>query len=72
MKVFGSINFDPIGREMARGKKMENMIDAYAAIFVASKTLPRFRVFAVNPVYFNNAGAYSYQELDLHSHGVTN
>ncbi|MFV0396391.1 MAG: methylmalonyl-CoA mutase small subunit [Bacteroidales bacterium] len=63
MKVFGSINFDPIGREMARGKKMENMIDVYAAIFVASKTLPRFRVFAVNPVYFNNAGAYSYQEL---------
>ena len=64
-KIFGSINFDPIGRELARGKDFENATQAYADIIDAVKALPKFRVVGVNAVYLNNAGAYSYQELGL-------
>ena len=62
-KVFGSINFDPIGRLLARGKDLDNMVQRYADIIAASASLPKFRAIAINPVYFNNAGAYIYQEL---------
>lgn len=62
-KVFGSVNFDPIGRELARGKEFADIAKTYAEIVEAAKGLPRFRVIGVNAAYLNNAGAYSYQEL---------
>jgi methylmalonyl-CoA mutase len=62
-KIFGSINFDPFGRELARGKAFDHAAEAYLQIIEAAKDLPKFRVCGVNPVYLNNAGAYSYQEL---------
>ena len=61
--VIGSINFDPIGRRLARGKVLDNLVQQYADIIAASASLPKFRVIAINPIYFNNAGAYIYQEL---------
>ncbi|WP_183412751.1 methylmalonyl-CoA mutase small subunit [Microbacter margulisiae] len=62
-QVFGSLNFDPIGRRLTRGKVIDNVVDLYASIVTASLYLPKFRTIAINPVYFNNAGAYIYQEL---------
>jgi len=62
-KVVGSINFDPVGRRLARGKVIDAVIQRYADIVNATLSLPKFRVIGVNPVYFNNAGAYIYQEL---------
>ncbi|MDP4269139.1 MAG: methylmalonyl-CoA mutase small subunit [Bacteroidota bacterium] len=62
-KVKGSLNFDPIGRELARGKQFEEAAKAYAEMIDATKALPNFRVLAVNAAFLNNAGAYSYQEL---------
>jgi methylmalonyl-CoA mutase len=62
-KVFGSVNFDLVGRSMARGKAIENLVEQYAAIINASLALPKFRVIGINPVYLNNAGSYIYQEL---------
>jgi len=62
-KIKGSLNFDPIGRELARGKQFEAAAKAYAELVEATKALPNFRVLAVNAAYLNNAGAYSYQEL---------
>jgi methylmalonyl-CoA mutase len=62
-RVFGSINFDPIGRRLAHGKVLDNLADRYAAVMTASDYLPKFRTIAINPIYFNNSGAYIYQEL---------
>ncbi len=62
-RVFGSINFDPLGHRLAHGKVLENLADRYAAVMTASDYLPKFRTIAINPIYFNNAGAYIYQEL---------
>ncbi len=62
-KIYGSLNFDPIGRELARGKEFADATKAYAEVIEAVKALPNFRVIAVNAAYLNNAGAYIYQEL---------
>ncbi|MGC9150432.1 MAG: methylmalonyl-CoA mutase small subunit [Microbacter sp.] len=62
-KVYGSINFDPIGHRLIEGKKVDKLIDRYAALLSASEYLPKFRTVTVNPVLLNNAGAYIYQEL---------
>lgn len=62
-KVYGSINFDPVGHRLVEGKKVENLIDRYAALLTASEYLPKFRTIAINPVLLSNAGAYIYQEL---------
>lgn len=62
-KVFGSVNFDLVGRALARGKAIENLVQQYADIINASLALPKFRVIGVNPFYLNNAGSYIYQEL---------
>ncbi|GAT62654.1 methylmalonyl-CoA mutase small subunit [Paludibacter jiangxiensis] len=62
-KVFGSVNFDLIGRSLARGKAIENLVQQYVDIINASLALPKFRVIGVNPFYLNNAGSYIYQEL---------
>ena len=62
-KVFGSVNFDLVGRSLARGKAIENLVQQYVDIINASLALPKFRVIGVNPFYLNNAGSYIYQEL---------
>ncbi|HBJ77288.1 MAG TPA: methylmalonyl-CoA mutase small subunit, partial [Porphyromonadaceae bacterium] len=62
-KIQGSIYFDPVGKKMTCGKEIENCIDLYEEVVRASLSLPKFRVISINPIYFNNAGAYSYQEL---------
>jgi len=62
-KVYGTINFDPIGHRLIEGKKVDHLIDRYIALLTASEYLPKFRTIAINPVHLSNAGAYIYQEL---------
>ncbi len=64
-KIVGSINFDPMGRELARGKELEDLAQVAAQIIDAAKDFPKFRVLGVNALYLNNAGAYIYQELGM-------
>lgn len=61
--VVGSLNFDLVGRSLARGKAIENLVQQYVDIIKASLALPKFRVIGINPFYLNNAGSYIYQEL---------
>ncbi|MBR5469005.1 MAG: methylmalonyl-CoA mutase small subunit [Paludibacteraceae bacterium] len=63
-KACGSIAFDPFKKPLIKGKVFEgNIWDAYKEVLDAGKELEGYRVIAVNPVYFNNAGAFIYEEL---------
>lgn len=63
-KACGSIGFDPLKKQLVKGKAFEGDIwEAYKEVLEAGKELEGYRVIAVNPVYFNNAGAYIYEEL---------
>ncbi len=64
-KVRGSINIDPIGRMLVKGKNLsrEQVASKIAAVVKAAAVLPKYRVIAVNSVLLNNAGAYCAQEL---------
>ncbi|MGL4781431.1 MAG: methylmalonyl-CoA mutase small subunit [Bacteroidales bacterium] len=63
MNAYGSIDFDPFKRILKKGRPFDNMTDAYKEVYEAAAALPRFRVFSVNALSFNNAGSYIYQEL---------
>lgn len=63
MNAYGSVDFDPFKRILKKGRPFENMTEAYKEVFEAAAALPRFRVFSVNALSFNNAGSYIYQEL---------
>ncbi len=63
-KACGSIAFDAFKKPLVKGKNFEGDIwAAYREVLEAGKELEGYRVIAVNPVYFNNAGAYIYEEL---------
>lgn len=62
-KVTGSIEFDPFKKLLIKGQNFDNIWEAYAEVLEKGKNLLGFRVIAVNPVYFNNAGANCFQEL---------
>ena len=62
-KTRGSINYDPIGRELLKGKASEDYTEVMKALAEATATMPRYRCFAVNSNRLNNAGAYITQEL---------
>ena len=58
-KLYGSINFDPIGKMLQKGKdvsKAKELVEILAEY-------PHFRCIGVNSLQLNNAGAYIYQEL---------
>ena len=66
-KIKGSLNYDPLGRMLKKGNACSSRADFdpkhAAELIEISKELPGFRVISVNARYFNNAGAYSFQEL---------
>lgn len=62
-KISGSINFDPFKRILKRGRDVENFVQMASDVIKAAKSLPRFRVLAVNGITLNNAGSYISQEL---------
>lgn len=66
IKLFrGSINVDPIKAMLVKGKPLsrEQVSEKIAAVVKAAKSLPNYRVVAVNSIILNNSGAYAAQEL---------
>ena len=59
----GSINFDPIGKIMCKGKDTTAVLEEAKPLIEALKELPQYKCINVNSVQLNNAGAYIYQEL---------
>ena len=59
----GSINFDPIGKILQKGKDTTAVLADAKALVEALKELPGYRRINVNSVRRNNAGAYVYQEF---------
>ena len=59
----GSINFDPIGKVLSKGKDVSPVLQMAKPLIDALKELPGYRCINVNSVQLNNAGAYIYQEL---------
>lgn len=62
-KVRGTIEYDPIGKELLTGKVIENYADIIKELVSTLEELPRYRCVAVNSVRLNDAGAYITQEL---------
>ena len=60
----GSINFDPIGKILCKGKDTSALCAEVAPRLIeALKELSGYKCINVNSVQLNNAGAYIYQEL---------
>lgn len=59
----GSINYDPIGKELCKGVTIEGGIDAVKELIGICSELPEYRCIAVNSNKICNSGAYITQEL---------
>lgn len=62
-KLQGSLNFDPIGKMLKKGKDLSGLIATAKELTEILAPYPHFHCIAVNSVQLNNAGAYIYQEL---------
>ncbi len=62
-KLYGSINFDPIGKMLQKGKNVSPIISKAKELVEILAEYPHFRCIGVNSLQLNNAGAYIYQEL---------
>lgn len=62
-KLHGSLNFDPIGKMMQKGKDVGGLIPEAKELAETLRGYPNFRCVAVNSLMLNNSGAYIYQEL---------
>ena len=61
--IGGSLNYDPLSKELCKGKIIENYAAEIKAIAEATEETPKFRTVAVNAIALNNSGAYITQEL---------
>ena len=59
----GSINYDPMGKMLAKGKDMSNYITTAKVLVEIMAALPKYRCITVNALELNNAGSYIAQEL---------
>ena len=59
----GSVNFDPIGKILKKGKDVSAVLEEAKPLIEALKELPGYKCIGVNSYLLNNAGAYIYQEL---------
>ncbi|MBQ6799623.1 MAG: methylmalonyl-CoA mutase small subunit [Bacteroidaceae bacterium] len=59
----GSVNYDPMGKMMVRGKDLTNYIATAKDLVGVMKALPKYRCITVNAIELNNAGSYISQEL---------
>lgn len=62
-KLYGSINFDPIGKMLEKGKDVSALVGEGKKLVEITAGYPHIQCIAVNSVRLNNAGAYIYQEL---------
>ena len=63
LKVRGSIEYDPIGKELTRAKILDGYIDNIKSILEALADMPKMRCVAVGAINLCNSGAYITQEL---------
>ena len=61
--IRGSVNYDPIEKELFAGKVIEDYTEVMKALVEATASMPKFRCIGVNSNKLNNAGAYIAQEL---------
>ncbi len=61
--IRGSVEYDPIGKELVRGKVLDCYIENIKSILEATDEFPGLRCVAVNASDLCNAGAYITQEL---------
>ena len=61
--IRGSINYDPIEKELFAGKVSESYTEVMKALMEATAAMPKMRCIGVNSGKLNNAGAYIAQEL---------
>ena len=59
----GSVNYDPMGKMMVRGKDLTNYVATAKELVEVMKALPKYRCITVNAIELNNAGSYISQEL---------
>ena len=59
----GSVNYDPMGKMMAKGKELSNFAATAKELVDVLAPLPKYRCICVNAVELNNAGSYISQEL---------
>ncbi|MBE6274667.1 MAG: methylmalonyl-CoA mutase small subunit [Bacteroides sp.] len=59
----GSINYDPMGKMLAKGKDVSNYIATAKALVEIMAALPKYHCITVNALELNNAGSYIAQEL---------
>ena len=59
----GSINYDPMGKMLVKGKDMSNYIATAKVLVEIMAALPKYRCITVNALELNNAGSYIAQEL---------
>ena len=62
-RLEGSINFDPLGRMLQKGKDVSKVLCFSKHLVEVLAPYPHFRCLNVNSVDLNNAGSYIYQEL---------
>lgn len=62
-KIRGCIEYDPIGKELVRGKIIEEYIQNIKALVEATAEMPQMRCVTVDASALCNAGAYITQEL---------
>lgn len=59
----GSINYDPMGKMLCKGKDMTAYVATAKELVEVMKALPKYRCITVNAIELNNAGSYISQEL---------
>lgn len=62
-KIGGSINYDPIGKELCRGVEVEKQAETLKELATIATQLPQMRYTGVNSHKLCNSGAYITQEL---------
>ena len=63
MECFGAIEYDPFRKIFKKGIDTPDWIDEAAEMVKITAALPRYRSLSITGSLFNDAGAYSYQEL---------
>jgi methylmalonyl-CoA mutase len=61
-KVFGSIEFDPIGKMLQKGKDVSARMETGKELVEILKDCPNFTCLTVSSLELKNAGAFCYQE----------
>ncbi len=65
-KIYGSVDFDPIGQYVLKGKfpeSAEASFDLSKEMIETAQHLPNFKVITVNGTYFHNSGSSIVEEL---------